>query len=295
MHAQHDGVALAELGALRIRGADAVAYLQGQLSQNIERISRERSLQAGFHNAQGRVIALLRLVLIEDHDLLAILPRELASPVATRLSRFVLRAKVRISDESSAWHVRGFIGDAAGTSAWPRSQGAQAALGQSRIVCVSETPHRWICVSPGAAAESLLSPEIWQRHEIEAGEPQVFAATSESFVSQMLNLDLIDAIAFDKGCYTGQEIIARAHYRGRMKRRMQRFSARASALAPGDRGQLADGRGFSVVRALVTGDRVDFLAVASLPAANDPSPGSSATAGPVIDAVQEPLPYVLPA
>jgi folate-binding protein YgfZ len=108
--------------------------------------------------------------------------------------------------------------------------------------------------------------EAWRRLDVAAGQPQVYAATSEEFVAQMLNLDVLDAIAFDKGCYTGQEVIARAHYRGRVKRRMQRFVSREPCqLGPGDSGQLTDGRSFKVVLAAQLHDgRCDFLAVAPL-------------------------------
>ncbi|MGH8308352.1 MAG: YgfZ/GcvT domain-containing protein [Steroidobacteraceae bacterium] len=296
-------IALDDLGALRIRGPDAVQYLQGQLSQDIERVSSERSLRAGFHNAQGRVIALLRLVWIAANDLLAILPRELAPTVAPRLAKFILRAKVTIADESDRWDVHGFIGTGALAPDWPRARDSQLTTQDRRIVCVGEAPSRWMQIVPHAAgAARMLAPdaaEIWRRHEIEAGEPQVFASTSETFVSQMLNLDLLDAISFEKGCYTGQEIIARAHYRGRMKRRMQRFRAIGPpALEPGAHGRLPDGRGIIVVRAARIGDAVEFLAVTSLPDSPHGAPESTAgVASPdtAIAAVQQPLPYTLPA
>src|SRR6185436_19290564 len=87
----------------------------------------------------------------------------------------------------------------------------------------------------------------WQRADVEAGLPQVYAATSESFVAQMLNLDLLGGIAFDKGCYTGQEVIARAHYRGRVKRRLQRWrNTGTAALRPGDAARGPDGRALTV-------------------------------------------------
>jgi folate-binding protein YgfZ len=147
----------------------------------------------------------------------------------------------------------------------------------------------------------------------------VYAATSEEFVAQMLNLDVLNAVAFDKGCYTGQEVIARAHYRGRVKRRMQRFVSRdACHLAPGDSGQLADGRSFKVVLATQLADgRCDFLAVAPLvsaghdgaaatgsaaPVGSDPAPTAAPTMAPAagapvaatVAADQVPLPYSLP-
>jgi folate-binding protein YgfZ len=165
--------------------------------------------------------------------------------------------------------------------------------------------------------------------DIADGEAQVYAATSEEFVAQMLNFDALDAIAFAKGCYTGQEVIARAHYRGRVKRRLQRFVSRgAAALAVGESGTLADGRAFKVVEAVGLADgRCEFLAVApfaggtagaaevagaasagagaSAGAAAEASAGAGASAGgdttrqtthsaPVIDAEVLALPYPLP-
>src|SRR5688572_4779842 len=189
---------LGELGALRFRGADVVRYLQGQLSQNVERVAAGRSLLAGFHNAQGRVIALLRLIRIADDELLGILPRELAAPVAARLGKFVLRSRVVISDESNAWTIWGHIDDGRRDAAWPRALNGQLDGTDIRIVCVGENPLRWIQMVPGGTREPHGVPasgmETWRRCEIAAGEPQVFATTSEAFVSQMLNLDLIEAI-----------------------------------------------------------------------------------------------------
>ena len=136
---------------------------------------------------------------------------------------------------------------------------------------------------------------------IEAGLPQVYPATSEVFVAQMLNLDLTGGISFDKGCYTGQEIIARAHYRGRVKRRMQRFvTLEPAVLSPGDHGMLADGRAFRVVEAAQHPDgRCEFLAVAPLAAGADSdadAAASDAVAGahPPLAVEQLPLPYALP-
>jgi folate-binding protein YgfZ len=129
---------------------------------------------------------------------------------------------------------------------------------------------------------------------VRAGIPEVYAATSESFVAQMLNLDLLGAIAFDKGCYTGQEVIARAHYRGRVKRRMQRWlNAGAAALAPGDPARGPDGRSLTVVRVARTEGGQEILAVGNYLAAEAEAADTDASrvqvSGPL------PLPYPLPA
>src|SRR5204863_23266 len=149
-----------------------------------------------------------------------------------------------------------------------------ARFGGSIAVRVAAEPGRWLLVWPVGArsqpqtpvALSELAPAppaTWERLSVAAGEPEVYAVTSEQFVAQMLNLDVLGAIAFDKGCYTGQEIIARAHYRGRVKRRMQRFLTDApTALEPGGSSVLPDGRSLRVVRAIAHSDgRCEFLAV----------------------------------
>ena len=277
-------VELTDLGVLRVTGADAVRFLQGQLSNDLGRLGAQRSVLAGLHNPQGRTIALLRMVQLAPGDLIALLPRELAAPVAARLAKYVLRAKVKVADESQSWRITGLI--AASASAphtdYPSLAGEQRRLAHDEVICVDEHPPRWLRIAPAADAQANGSPapgssdesssepvprEIWRQLDIIAGMPQVYGATSEQFVAQMLNLDVIGAIAFDKGCYTGQEVIARAHYRGRVKRRLQRFRSRHRLdLKPGDSGELADGRPFTVVEAVCLEDgRCEFLAVAPLP------------------------------
>jgi hypothetical protein len=243
------------LGAVRLYGADVVRFLQGQLSNDIALLGPGNSMLAGLHNAQGRVIALLRLLALAPDDVLAVLPRELAAPVAARLAKFVLRAKVKVTDVSS----------------------------------------------DNAFLASIASVDSSVAERIAAGMPQVYAATSEQFVAQMLNLDVVGAVSFTKGCYTGQEVIARAHYRGRVKRRMQRFRTKGPAtLGLGTGGTLRDGRSFKVVEALGLPDgRCEFLAVAPLAhgeedasEAHSVAPSTEAAA---IDAEQLALPYELPA
>jgi folate-binding protein YgfZ len=314
MRSDYRTVSLDQLGVLLARGPDLLPFLQGQLSNDIALVSPQRSLLAGYHNPQGRVIALLRLLQPEPGQVLAVLPRELIGPVIARLSKFILRAKVKLADESAQWNISGLLTDASaadrqGTSAGadfpaalPTAQDAVAHLAGAIAVCVARQPARWLLLRP--ASQSALTgaaaaaPEEWQRLAIAAGEPQVYRATSEEFVAQMLNLDALGAIAFDKGCYTGQEVIARAHYRGRVKRRMQRFVTipGLQPLKPGDAGELGDGRAFRAVDAVMLADgRCEFLAVAPLEAgeADAAPPAGRATTGRV-DAQTLPLPYALP-
>jgi folate-binding protein YgfZ len=270
------------------------------------------------------VIALLRLLQLAPDDVLAILPRELVVPVAQRLAKFILRAKVKVADESAQWTISGLVecdpASGAASQAAPTlaaDEGSAAALaaalpaavnGVTRIdatlaVRVSQSPARWLLVSPLGEPLALsgcrpTGTEVWQRLAIAAGEPQVYAATSEAFVAQMLNLDALGAIAFDKGCYTGQEIIARAHYRGKVKRRLQRFlTAAAARLNPGDDGELEDGHPFKVVDAAQRADgRCEFLAVTAVETAGAQSGAHAASPGgeAPLKAQMLGLPYSLP-
>jgi folate-binding protein YgfZ len=314
-------VSLDKLGVLRVRGADAVAFLQGQLSNDLQRLAVDRSLLAGYHSPQGRVIALLRVLQLAPDDLLAVLPRELIAKVVARLTKFILRAKVRLVDDSQQWRVSGLLAggaehvdggdtnaatsDSEVVAALPAAEDAAAHIAAAIAVRVTQQPARWLLIAPASQAPLTLGStarENWQRSAIAAGEPQVYAATSEEFVAQMLNLDAIGVIAFDKGCYTGQEVIARTHYRGRVKRRMQHFVTRGPhALQPGDAGELGDGRAFRVVDAVSLADgRCEFLAVAPLEPGSTDAEGAAAAgaaaAGVGSLGVQAlPLPYPLPA
>ena len=306
-HCALDRIALDELGAVRIAGADALSFLQGQLSNDVTRLGPEQALLAGYHNPQGRVIALLRLVWLADGELLAVLPRELAEPVAQRLAKYVLRAKVTVSDASQAWCISGLAEQGALEQAesvvLPRAQlpgaqaGAQRRRGERLMLTANGRGGRWLEIAPrtAQAAQPAAPCEAWRLLEVRAGTPQVYAVTSAQFVAQMLNLDVLGAIAFDKGCYTGQEVIARAHYRGRVKRRAQRFcTAGAVALAPGALGRLPDRRAFTVVEAARRPDgRCEFLAVTSLP--GEPLGAEAEAGGAIVPAEPLELPYALPA
>jgi folate-binding protein YgfZ len=277
-------VALANLGVLRIAGADTERFLQGQLSNDMQQLPSGRTQLTGYHNPQGRAIAVLHLVRSAPDAVLAVLPRELAANVAQRLTKFILRAKVKIEDLSEKWRVDGLIGPTASPA--PSEPGL--------LVRYGADAERWLHIRPAAdGAHARAEPHRWRALAIERGEPQVYAATSEEFVAQMLNLDVLGAIGFEKGCYTGQEVIARAHYRGRVKRRMQRFRTLSTReLSPGSVGRLADGPAFKVVDAVRTEDGAcEFLAVAALEVRDE---AQAAEDGAPIEASALPLPYALP-
>lgn len=291
--------ALASLGVLRIAGPDASAFLQGQLSNDLRRLTPATSLVAAYNTPQGRVIAILSL-LERDAALLAILPRELIATVIERLRRYVLRSKVTLTDESGSFFMLGALDAAELERMAPGPAPATHVRdGALSIVRLPGAAARHLILAPEHERASVLErlraepadDEPWRCASIAAGEPQVYAETSELFVAQMLNLDLIEALSFTKGCYTGQEIITRTQHLGRIKRRMLRFRLPASAgLRRGDTVSVGPGRqGRIVEHARNAAGDLEVLAVVPI------TSEESATPGPLNSfAVPLPLPYPVP-
>jgi folate-binding protein YgfZ len=258
-------VLLPFLGVLRIGGQDAASFLQGQLTNDTRLLSDGRTQLTACNTPQGRVVALLRLRQTPD-AIYALLPQPLSATVVTSLRRFVLRAKVDLqvaTDLQVAW-----------VAGAPTPMPESTATG---IVSFDYAPGRQVIAAHGATLDALAGPSLepaqpeieneWLAADIAAGLPQVFAATSGSFVPQMLNLDRLDAISFTKGCYTGQEIVARTQHLGRIKRRTLRYR-----LPPGPElaplaGLSLDGQKVAEVVMSATRDAaVELLAVTSLEA-----------------------------
>jgi hypothetical protein len=305
---------LAHLGVLRFAGPDAVDFLQGQVSNDTRRLAEGAPLLAAYSSAQGRVIAVLHL-LPHSSGVIALLPRDVLAATCERLRKFVLRAKVKIEDVSDRLAVVGVLGNGAlGAAGLPhpdaRGYLERDGIGIARIGPAAESNRYWMIRD--AAAESGSAPDIetaWRLADIRAGLPTVYAATSEAFVAQMLNLDLIDGISFSKGCYTGQEIIARTQHLGRIKRRMVRLRLAPREWAIGGAVTLADGRSGRLTELAPAGGHFEALAVLNLEAgaAGDRAPGDRAPGDPApadgavaadasaareaADALELPLPY----
>jgi len=258
---------LTDMGVIQIAGHDARAFLQGQLSNDMLRLTPEQSLLTALNTAQGRVVAVLRLMQHAD-GIFAILPLTLVTKVIAALNKYVLRSKVALSDESLRLAAVGVL---------------DAGNRQSILVPRTELT----ALSPANALER------WRLAGIQAGEPQVHLETSEMFVAQMLNLDLVDGVSFTKGCYTGQEIIARTQHRGRIKRRMLRYRVRGAALpGRGEQVLLDGGRvGRIVESAARNADESEILAVVPLDASDRDSAASSL---PHLEIERLPLPYAVP-
>jgi tRNA-modifying protein YgfZ len=203
-------------------GRDARSFLQGQLSNDLLGIERHPGMLAASCNRQGRVLATMRLAADGD-DVLLLLHRALASTLIAQVTAFVLRADVRFEDRSARVSVAGLI-DAEPDAHWSQAAAAAAGLAMMvassrRILLAGTRP----ALDVALAAVARTAPDDWERVSIEDGEPSVMPATAALWLPQMLNLDLIGGVSFSKGCYVGQEIVARSQHLGRMKRRMLRY------------------------------------------------------------------------
>ena len=305
---------ISHLGILRFTGPDALSFLQGQISNDTNRLTDRSPLFAAYSSPQGRVLALIYL-LPHSSGIAAIVPRELLSPTLERLKKFVLRAKVKIEDAGDDLVVAGYYGEAALRQQGlpiPDAPGRYVEHNGIGVAAVGAEQRYWVigpasdpalaARQPGngggaaaatAATAATAAAQIerdWRLADIHAGLPQVYSSTSETFVAQMLNLDLLDGISFTKGCYTGQEIIARTQHLGRIKRRLFRLALPSGDWQVGQALQLTDGRQGRIVEVIATGPAAaEALAVLNLePGADSEAPPSSAVSATVL-----PLPYPL--
>lgn len=237
---------LDDRGMLAIAGRDAADFLQSQLSSDVRHLAPGRATLTAYCDPRGRVLAAPRLIAEPDRFLLE-LPADQLEPVRTRLARYVLRADVRLGDVSAATARFGVAGDAAADAlaraagALPEAAGACARSEASAVLVRLEGPRpRWLvygdpeAVAPlwdALADDARAAPaDAWRLLAIEAGVPRVGTATAGRFVAQMLNLDRLEAIDFRKGCFPGQEVLARTRNLGRLKRRMFVLRARATGV-----------------------------------------------------------------
>jgi len=275
-------------GLLRIAGADAVPFLQAQVTADLASLAPGDSTLAAWCSPQGRVIALLWVMRSAD-GLVVVLPGSLAGPVADRLRRFVMRAKATIEDASAETTVAGLSGTEPGSLA-----GMTAPDG---MVLLHLPASRALLLGPTAAMREAgrkwpLAPAgEWEALAIAQGEPQVYPESSEAWIPQMLNLDLLGAVSFRKGCYPGQEIVARTQNLGRIKRRLFRYRVTGPALpAPGEALHCGQDKAGEVVRSVARDSGGQLLAVVSLEYAGL---GLTAADGATLCS-PEPLPYVIP-
>lgn len=240
---------LTQQGLIKATGDEALAFLQNQFSNDVNAVDNGHSQLSSYSNHKGRMFAIFQLFMLSDSYYLR-LPRTILEPTLKRLQMFVLRTKVTLSDESDDLLSIGLLGTEA--EAWLQTKFSDLPSADYQAI-VSNGMHlqrepsagdaRYTLSAPASQIQSLygelstalplVSTNQWQLSQIDAGIPTIYPETREAFVPQMTNLELIDAVNFKKGCYPGQEVVARMHYLGKAKRRMLRIEIETDdAIAP---------------------------------------------------------------
>lgn len=328
-------VRLTDFGVMRAQGEEAAKFLHSQLTQDLALQSPQQARLAGYCSAKGRLLATMLAVKPDDQTVLMALPADVLPATLKRLSMFVLRAKCKLTDASGDWAAWGLVGDAASAwvAAWvggeapaqtwqvaplksaapeakapadaqgqpPAGDSAAAASAvQALITRLPDdgTAPRFLLLQPAAApAPDLpaLALEDWHGLDVRAGLAWVRGATVEQFVPQMVNLELIGGVNFQKGCYPGQEVVARSQYRGTIKRRTHPFLVEGDTAAqlaqeifhsedPGQPAGLVAATGRS-------GGQAVLLAEVKLAALESGSLHLGSADGPRL--IQQPLPYTV--
>jgi folate-binding protein YgfZ len=295
-------VRLHDWGVIRATGADARSFLQGQLTQDVLALDGRHARLAGWCSAKGRLLATFVVWQRGPEEVLLACSADLLPAVLKRLSMFVLRSKCKLTDASAElplWGLAGvaaWLGDAAAGAAWERVE-----MGPTDLVRLPDAAAegtgvaRWLLAGEPPAGLPALDPDAWRWLEVMSAVPRVVAATVEQFVPQMVNLELVGGVNFQKGCYPGQEVVARSQYRGTLKRRAQIVES-ALPLQPAqelfhsaDTGQPAG----MVVLAGSWGGRHAALAELKLAALAGGTLHAGAADGPLLSL--RALPYALPA
>jgi folate-binding protein YgfZ len=214
------------LGVLKVTGDDATAFLQGQLTCNIKELTQQNSFFAGFCNPKGRVISTL-LLFKQNDEFLLILPLVLLDQIKNKLQRYILRSQVKIENGSDELCLSGLS-----CSKEMSSQLLLPEINFSRQNNLLKLPNNHYLLVADAAETiafwsaqlklgfQVQSSQVWQALDVNAGLAWLIESTSEQHTPQMLNLDKLGGISFSKGCYTGQEVVARTHYLGKVKREL---------------------------------------------------------------------------
>ena len=227
---------LSDWGLIRARGEDARSFLHGQLTQDMLGLAPDAARLAGYCTAKGRLLASFVVLSDGPQDLLLACSADLLAAAMKRLSMFVLRARCKLDDVSAQHGLWGVAGGDGLPDPWRRrDEPGMTLIGLPPALDGGAFVPRALCLTAadGSPAQPPLSESDWRWLEVLSGVPRIVAATSERFVPQMVNLDLAGGVNFQKGCYPGQEVVARSQYRGTLKRRGALLSS-ASPAAPGD-------------------------------------------------------------
>lgn len=300
-----------EWGILRASGVDAVSFLHGQLSSDVQALGPGEGQYWAYNSPKGRMLAngvLWRAPDEREEAIILLLAADLAATIQKRLSMFVLRANATIENASADSTLIGIAGEGAqdaaraafgvaparGRSVTFNARANAFALPDGRIVVAAPIAEGGVLKAALARHATIVGRDEWRRVGIALGVPLITAATSDLFVPQTANLDLVGGISFAKGCYPGQEIVARMQYLGRLKERLFGFHADALDAAPGARVYSktfpADQScGIVVNAAPDTGGGVALLAVVQLDSVKADDLTLGAPDGPRL--TRRPLPY----
>ncbi len=223
-------------GVIAVSGDDAASFLHNQLTNDVEHLGPDQARLAGYCSPKGRLQATF-LMWRNAESVFLQLPRELQAPLQKRLSMFVLRAKAKLSDATDSIAMLGFGGAAAHGAlqslfgALPATPYAKLDHELGTLIRLSDAfgspRYQWLTTADQAQAawpvlSATLTPagaQAWRLAAIHAGVPDITAKTQDQFVPQMINFELLGGVNFKKGCYPGQEIVARSQYLGKLKRR----------------------------------------------------------------------------
>ncbi|MEP5763039.1 MAG: hypothetical protein ABJ308_00525 [Halieaceae bacterium] len=223
---------LHQRGALRISGPDSRSFLQGQTSCDIEQLGSSHSISGAYCTPQGRMVCDFRLLALAEDDLLLLMPGDICPLALQTFAKYIVFSRAEIAVATQSWAQLAAWGPGIGQTigAPETASGLAWQHGNSYWVQVDAQGQHFEAVTPAgelvAATEALadcaesVAESRYQLQEILAGVAHVSAATSGMFLPQMLNYQLTDRVSFSKGCYTGQEVVARMHYRGKVKRPM---------------------------------------------------------------------------
>lgn len=296
---------LSHEGVLAVRGSDAAKFLQGQLTCNLNYLSDTQASLGARCTQKGRMQSSFRILLQGDGVLLA-MATELLEPQLADLKKYAVFSKSKLTDESCAW-VRFGLADAdAPLAALGLALPAEtdSVVRTDTLIAIRVSPGRaelWVPTEQADAARSQLAAQLpqaelnaWLLGQIRAGIGQVMAQTRELFIPQMLNLQAVGGVSFKKGCYTGQEIVARMQYLGKLKRSLYRLSLEATQLpepgtplfSPGHNSAVGE-----VVIAAKADQSIELLAVLQAEAAESGDVRTGSLEGPGLQLLD--LPYQL--
>lgn len=303
---------LTDFAFLAASGADSEKFLQGQFSNDVRQVTASQCQLSSYCSPKGRILALFRLLKRTD-DYLLQLPKPLLPTFQKRLAMFIMMSKVTLEDATGRLAALGLSGPNAAAllaevvSAVPETADGVATVDGITVIRLPGTLPRFELIAEPQTISGLwqklaakarpVGGHAWELLEIQAGLPAVYAETVEAFVPQMVNLHLVNGVSFTKGCYPGQEVVARMQYLGKLKRRLFRAHCDGESVPPpgteiySPSSESGQGAGKVVRAQRAAGGGVDLLAVVQIGCAEENNVHLGDAQGPRLKFL--PLPYAV--